>query len=86
VEAIGKVVVGKDLTALGEDPAALTEVTVTEAWRQMQRSGRVQRGPGGGRRGTSGVPDGSRQGNGGASMEAVEERTCGWRGNDSSRG
>jgi hypothetical protein len=54
VEAISKVVVSEDLAAfseamVGEDPAALTKVTVVEAWRWTQRSGRVLRGPGGGR-------------------------------------
>jgi hypothetical protein len=56
VDAVGKAVevVGEDLAVLGEkvvdeDLAALGEAAFTEAWRRMRRSGRMRRGPSGGR-------------------------------------
>jgi hypothetical protein len=55
VETVGEAVVG-------EDPTTLSEAVVVEAWRQTQRSGRAQHGPGGGRRGTGGGPGGGRGG------------------------
>jgi hypothetical protein len=62
--------VGEDLAALGEavvceDPVALDEVAVAEAWRQTRSSGRVRRGPDGGRRGADSGPDSSRLGDDG---------------------
>jgi hypothetical protein len=42
-------VVNEAVEAIGEDPTALGEVTVAEAWRQTRRSGRARCGPGGDR-------------------------------------
>jgi hypothetical protein len=96
VEAVSKAV-----KVVSEDLAALGEAVVTEVWRQTRRSRRMWHGPSGGWRGTSGGPsrwsgrqskgiscgpNGGQRGNDSASMEAVEDRAHGWRGNDSSQG
>jgi hypothetical protein len=59
VEAVGEDLATLGETVVGEDPVALDEVAVAEAWRQTQSNGHVRRGPDGGRRGADGGPDSS---------------------------
>jgi hypothetical protein len=94
--------VGEDLAALGKamfSEVTIPEVWSGHAWhsmrRQSRRSERVRREPGGGglggnrggcQRGVGGGDDSGRRGDGGACMEAIEERVRRWQGNDSSQG
>jgi hypothetical protein len=101
VEAVGKDPAAFGKSVVSKESVVLGEAVVMEARRQTRRSGCARCGPsgcqqgadgcpGGGRgdgwRGSGGGSDGGQRGDDGAGVEVVEEQTCEWCGNDSSKG